>query len=91
MKKRSYTNIDNDIFKDPRLSLKAVGLLCKLLSLPPGWKYSKKGLASICKDGKKAISTAIDELIKYGYLVEKHGRDKNGKFYAEYMINNNSP
>ncbi len=54
--------------RSKNLSLKAIGLLCKVLSLPDDWEYSVAGLTSICKEGKQAIKTALDELEKWGYL-----------------------
>ena len=34
--------------RDKSLSLKAVGLLSKMLSFNDGWKFSTKGLSAIC-------------------------------------------
>ena len=46
-----YTVMGNFHFKDHSLSLKAMGLLSLLISLPGNWDFSMKGIASICKDG----------------------------------------
>ena len=66
--KKNFTIVNNRILRSPNLSLKAIGLMCKILSLPDNWKYSVAGLTSICKEGKQAIKTALDELEKWGYL-----------------------
>ena len=42
--------------RDKSLSLKAVGLLSKMLSFNDGWKFSTKGLSAICKEGPDAVS-----------------------------------
>ncbi len=68
-KNDNYTTMSNAHLKDTNLSLKAVGLLSKVLSLPDDWKYSKKGLTSICKEGRASIDTALAELKQYGYLT----------------------
>lgn len=67
-KKENFTVMGNYHLRSKNLSLKAIGLLCKVLSLPDDWEYSVAGLTSICKEGKQAIKTALDELEKWGYL-----------------------
>ena len=47
--------------RDKSLSLKAVGLLSKMLSFNDGWKFSTKGLSAICKEGPDAILSALRE------------------------------
>ena len=42
--------------RDKSLSLKAVGLLSKMLSFNDGWKFSTKGLSAICKEGPMPFS-----------------------------------
>lgn len=69
----------NEAFRDESLSLKARGLLATIMSLPKKWDFSIDGIASILKEGKTAIYTAIDELIEQGYCVRVEMRD-NGKF-----------
>lgn len=92
--KYSYTNIDNTVFFDNRLSAKAKGVLCQMLSLPDNWEYSVEGLATSFSDGKASIRSAITELEQYGYLVRKQVK-KGGKYagvdYMIYANPNNSP
>ena len=65
--------------RDKSLSLKAVGLLSKMLSYNDGWKFSTKGLSAICKEGPDAILSALRELEKHGYLVRHRQRDGKGR------------
>ena len=58
----NFTIVNNQILRDKNLSLKSIGLLCKMISLPPNWDYSFNGLVSICKESYSAIRTAINEL-----------------------------
>lgn len=82
----SYTNIDNTVFFDNRLSAKAKGVLCQMLSLPDNWEYSVEGLTTRFSDGKASIRSAITELEQYGYLVRKQVK-KSGKYAGvDYMI-----
>ncbi len=65
----NYTVMSNVHLRDMRLSLKAIGLLSKILSLPPTWDYTVEGLTAICKDGVTAVRAALAELKANGYLV----------------------
>lgn len=70
-KNENYTVMSNSHLRDTRLSLKAVGLLSKVLSLPDKWDYSVQGLTKICKENSTAIESALKELKVYGYLIMK--------------------
>ena len=78
-KNRSYTVMANFHLRDKRHSLKAVGLLSKMLSFNDGWKFSTRGLSAICKEGPDAILSALRELEKTGYLVRHQERNANSK------------
>lgn len=79
-KTKNYTTMSNYHFSDIRLSLKAVGLLSKMLSLPDDWNYSIEGLAAICKDGKDSIRSALKELEECGYVRRTREHDEQGRF-----------
>ena len=86
-KTKNYTVMANYHLRDKRLSLKAVGLLSKMLSLPEEWDYTTRGLAAICKDGVDAIGAALKELENCGYLVRHRLRDDRGRMRdTEYVI-----
>jgi hypothetical protein len=90
-KNANYTVISNFIFKDKKLSFKAKGMLCMLLSLPEDkWEYSVKGLASTSSDGVDAVRRILNELEIKGYLVRTRERDENGRLgrsvYTVYEI-----
>ena len=61
-KNRGYTVMANYHLRDKTLSLKAVGLLSKMLSFNDGWQFSTKGLSAICKEGPDAVLAALREL-----------------------------
>ena len=86
-KTKNYTVMANYHLRDKRLSLKAVGLLSKMLSLPEEWDYTTRGLAAICKDGVDAIGAALKELESCGYLVRHRLRDDRSRMRdTEYVI-----
>ena len=78
-KNRGYTVMANFHLRDKNLSLKAVGLLSKMLSFNDGWHFSTRGLSAICKEGPDAILSALRELENYGYLVRHQARDEKGR------------
>lgn len=75
-----YTIMSNYHLRDTRMSLKAVGLLSKILGLPDSWVYTVDGLVRICKEGKDAVTAALKELEECGYLHREQTRDKGGGF-----------
>ncbi len=85
-KKKNFTVMSNQHLRSPNLSLKAIGLLSKVFSLPEGWDFSVAGLTSICKESKQAVMTALDELKVWGYLkVTKLTPDKTKSGRIEYV------
>ncbi len=86
-KSKNYTVMSNYHLRDKGLSLKAIGLLSKMLSLPEEWDYTTRGLAAICKDGVDAIGATLKELEACGYLVRHRLRDGRGRMRdTEYVI-----
>lgn len=69
------------------MSLKAKGLLSLMLSLPDDWDYSVSGLATLSKDGKDSIMSALQELEKFGYLTRVRMTNEKGQYTGiEYNI-----
>lgn len=82
VKNQNYTVMSNYHLRDKRLSLKAIGLLSLMLSLPEDWNYSLAGLAAITKDGIAAIRAALNELTECGYIRITQSRSANGRLGA---------
>ena len=86
-KSANYTVMSNRHLDDTRLSLKAIGLLSKILRLPDDWDYTLEGLAHICKEGKDAIRSAIVELERAGYIERRQTHAADGSFAGnEYIV-----
>lgn len=78
----NFTVIDNNIFKNRAMTLKAKGLLALMLSLPDDWEYSERGLVAISKDGRSSVRSGLKELEEHGYLARVQLRDKIGGFVS---------
>ena len=85
-KNKDYTTMSNYHFRDKELSLRAKGLLSQMLSLPEDWDYSIEGLASLNKEGVKAIRSTLQELEDRGYLIRTRVNDEKGHFAYVYDI-----
>ena len=88
IKSKDYTVMSNTHLRDKRLSLKAVGLLSIVLSLPDDWHYTVNGLVGSVKDGKRAVNGALSELKQYGYLkVNKlYPNSERSKIEYQYVF-----
>lgn len=78
-KENPFVTIDKTCLKDDRLSWKAKGLLCYLLSLPDDWEIYVSELKSHASDGRDSTAAALRELIKNGYAIRERNRDEEGK------------
>ncbi len=84
---KDFTIMANHHLRNKNLSLKAKGLQSLMLSLPPTWDYTLKGLSTICGDGVDSISSALKELENAGYVVRKRLRNGQGRLCGtEYII-----
>lgn len=88
VKNKDYTVMSNAHLHDKRLSLKAVGLLSIVLSLPYDWHYTVKGLVGSVKDGERAVNGALSELKQCGYLqVNKlYPNSERSKIEYQYVF-----
>lgn len=88
VKNKDYTVMSNAHLHDKRLSLKAVGLLSIVLSLPDDWHYTVKGLVGSVKDGERAVNGALSELKKCGYLqvIKLYPNSERSKIEYQYVF-----
>lgn len=86
-KTQNFTVVDNAILKNKDLSLKAKGLLITLLSLPPEWHFTEKGLAAATGEGLKSIRSGLKELEDQKYLFRYQLKGEGGKFgEMQYIV-----
>jgi len=91
-KKDNFTVMSNGHLRSRALSLRAKGLLCQMLSLPPDWDFSIAGLASINREGIDAVRSAMRELEAAGYVARRQRRGRGGRAQGvEYAIYETPP
>ncbi len=81
----------NTHLRNRQLSLRAKGLLCQMLALPPEWNFTLQGLAYINKEGLDAITAIIHELEQAGYITRDRICDEKGLLREmEYTVYSSS-
>lgn len=90
-KNRNFTTMSNVHLRDTNLSLKAKGLLSICLSLPDSWDYSVNGLTAICKEGRDAVLTTLQELERLGYVFREQTRTPDGRMGKSAYVIYESP
>ena len=75
-----FVQIDKRPLRDKNLSWKAKGLLSYLLSLPDDWKVYVNELKNHSKDGRDSTRSAIEELLKAGYMIRNRVHNSDGTF-----------
>lgn len=86
-----YGQTPNDLLNNEGISLKAKGLFAFLQSKPENWSFSIQRISVQLVEGKFAIREAIQELEKYGYLVRKPTKNKEGQWSGYDYILNDKP
>jgi hypothetical protein len=78
----NFTQIHNDFLRNTKVSWKAKGLLCAIMSLPDNWIVKKTTLHQFSSDGRDATIRAFNELIQNRYVkqVTKYSKDNKGRF-----------
>lgn len=77
-----FVQLNKQALWDTNLSLKAVGLWARCMSRPNDWRFCIKELIKHCKEGRKAVDGAMQELIDagYAYRLEYSQRGEDGKY-----------
>lgn len=81
-KENPYVQLNKKALWNENLSLKAIGLWARCMSRPDDWHFNIKELSQKCKEGRRAIDSAINELIEANYAIriEHHEKGDGGRF-----------
>lgn len=74
-----FACIPHDWSRDPRLGLKAKGLLVYLFSHASGYELTLEQIVAENADGLRSIRTAMAQLIEFGYVERTRDRGRDGK------------
>ena len=86
-KNHPYVVINKGFLEDGNLSLKAKGLLAYCMSKKDGWVFHISQMTTVLKEGRDALNSAFNELIKFGYCVRSQKRHDDGQFSSgEYIL-----
>ena len=86
----NFTIIPSSIFRFKDISIGATGLYCWLFSHTSTQEITIEFICGHFSEGKDAIRSKLNELIKEGYLVRKQVTDK-GKFKGYNYYLNDKP
>ena len=86
IKDENYTVMSNIHLRDSNISLQAKGLMSLVLSFPPNWKYTIKGLETYATNGRDSFSTTLNELEHNYYLYRERERNERGQLKDNIYI-----
>lgn len=87
-----FTQISNNLFRDSRLSAKAMGVFGHISTHRGGFGVTPESISRHMRDGVSAIKGALQELEACGYLVRTQQRRADGTMGpVEYYITDMPP
>lgn len=88
----NFTQVPNDLLRNPTITSKAKTILGLLLSNQVGWVSSLSMLQTCMKEGRDAIRSGVTELEEIGYLRIIKFKDKaTGQFSGSFWAYTNIP
>lgn len=83
---RDFTIISNSVCLDPRLSMRALGLLVRLLCRPDNWQTNSETLAREFECGREQIRGVLRELSQAGYMELRKTQSDNGRWSSVWHV-----
>lgn len=84
---RGWTEVQNSVLRDARISYRARGVLVRLLSNADGYRMSAADISKESPaEGRDAILTALKELRDAGYIVQRRMQDARGRWCTETVV-----
>lgn len=85
---RGWTDFDNKVLRDSRISFRALGVLVRLLSNASGFSMSSDDLSGegSGREGRDAVQKALSELVKAGYVLRKKHQDSRGRWRTNVYV-----
>lgn len=83
---RDFTILANSVCLDKRLTMRALGVLVRLLCRPDNWRTNSEGLAAEFDCGRDAVRGALHELQKAGYIRMQKTQGANGQWSSAWLV-----
>lgn len=83
---RDFTIISNSVCLDDRLSMRALGLLVRLLCRPDNWRTNSETLAREFGVGREQMRGVLRELSSAGYMRLIKSRDERGQWATNWAV-----
>ncbi len=77
-----FTQIHNEVFRDPTLSAKAKAIFGFVSTHKDGWGVTEASIIAHMAEGRDAVRKALKELEGRGYIVRERTKGEDGKFGA---------
>lgn len=85
-KDRGFTIVSNAVAQDARLSMRALGLLVRLLSRPDNWETNSTTLAAEFGVGREQMQGVLRELSGFDYMALVKERKEDGTFFSRWYV-----
>lgn len=82
----NFTILSNTVIQDNRLSMKALGMLVRLLSRPDNWATNSDTLAREFDCGREQIRTVLGELADRGYMKLNKTQNEKGQWNSSWSV-----
>ena len=83
---RDFTIISNHVCLDPRLSMRALGLLVRLLCRPDNWQTNSETLSREFDCGREQMRGVLRELADAGYMRLSKTQDSKGQWSSAWRV-----
>lgn len=80
VRRRAFTQIDNEPINDPDLKYEDIGLLLYVMSKPDDWVIYKNDLTTSHGNGRESVAGILKRLEAKGYLLIVRHRNSSGQF-----------
>lgn len=85
-KEQNFSILSNKVLQDPRLSMRALGLLVRLLSRPDNWETNSEILAREFDCGREQMRAVLGELRDHGYMKLVKSQNEKGYWSSQWFV-----
>jgi len=85
-KTENFTIISNDVCQNKALSMRALGLLVRLLSYPDHWSTNSEVLSREFDCGREQMRSVLKELVSAGYMRLDKSQNQAGHWSSQWVV-----